>query len=121
MYEYTEEDVLPPIGDDSFLHESLESNKNLIKYDCFNEKLKGHDWVEKYKENKGPHGKSPVYVSGQYRWVDIQVVGYDEENDRYLIKTLAGGMLKEVNRLSILFKDEDMDMFRSRLKVCKMR
>jgi len=30
-------------------------------------------------------------------------------------------MLKEVNRLSILFKDEDMDMFRSRLTVCKMR
>ena len=31
------------------------------------------------------------------------------------------GMQKEVNRLSILFKDEDMDKFRSRLKICKMR
>ena len=30
-------------------------------------------------------------------------------------------MEKEVNRLSILFRDEDMDKFRSRLKVCKMR
>jgi hypothetical protein len=64
VYGYTEHDVLPPIGDDSFLRESLQSNKNLIKYDCFDEELKGHAWVEKYKDQKGPHGKSPLYING---------------------------------------------------------
>jgi hypothetical protein len=34
---------------------------------------------------------------------------------------MSGGIVKEVNRLSILFRDEDIDKFRSRLKICKMR
>lgn len=31
------------------------------------------------------------------------------------------GVEKEVNRLSLMFKDENMDKFRSRLTLCKMR
>ncbi len=120
MYSYEEDDVLPPIGDSTFLFESLESNKNLTNYDCFSEKTTGAEWVERYRGDSNAHGKSPVYVDGKYQWVDIQVLGYDPTSDRFEIRTMAG-MTKQVNRLSILFRDEDMDKFRSRLKICKMR
>jgi hypothetical protein len=49
VYSYEEDDVLAPIGDKAFLSESLESNKNLTNYDCFNEKTTGSEWIGKYK------------------------------------------------------------------------
>lgn len=121
VYSYEENDVLPPIGDSSFLRESLESNKNLTNYDCFGEKTTGEEWVQRYKDDPKAHAKSPLYVEGRYQWVDVQVLAYDRPSDRYQIRTCAGGLSKWVNRLSVLFRDEDMDKFRSRLKICKMR
>lgn len=121
VYGYQENDILEPLGDDKFLYECLESNKNLIKYDCFDEEVSGKEWVNKYRNDNRSHGKSPMYFNNQYQWVNIQVIDFNESTGKFKIKTLSEGIIKEVNRLSILFRDEDIDKFRSRLKICKMR
>jgi hypothetical protein len=51
VYGYQENDILEPLGDDKFLYECLESNKNLIKYDCFDEEVSGKEWVNKYRND----------------------------------------------------------------------
>jgi hypothetical protein len=58
-----------------------------------------------------PHGKAPIYQGGQYIWVDIELLNYDEKAGKFYIRVLQNGLLKFVNRLSLQFKDEDPAKF----------
>lgn len=69
------------------------------------------DWLKKYQNVPPPHGKAPIYQGGEYVWVDIELLNYDDKTGKFYIKVLQNGLLKFVNRLSLQFKDEDHEKF----------
>jgi hypothetical protein len=62
-----------------------------------------------------------VYQGGQYVWVDIELLNYDDKTGKFYVKVLQNGLLKFVSRLSLQFKDEDPAKFGERLNLTKER
>lgn len=97
------------------------ASKNLKDYDCWDNDLAPEQWVAKYANTPPPHGKAPIYQGGEYVWVDVELLSYDEKSGKFYIRVLQNGLLKLVNRLSIQFKDEDQGKFEERLNLTKNR
>ena len=53
------------------------ASRNLKDYDCWEHDLKPQEWLEKYLNTPGPHGKAPIYQGGEYVWTDIELINYD--------------------------------------------
>ena len=53
--------------------------------------------------------------------MDVELISFDEKNEKFYIRVLQNGLLKFVNRLSIQFKDEDESKFEERLNLTKER
>ena len=68
-----------------------------------------------------PHALSPVFQAGDYVWKPVSVVGYDYKELKFEVVVFDTGQNKLVTRLSLLFFDEDPEMFRARVNMCKDR
>ncbi len=92
-------------------------------YDCYDDDLAPQKWIEKCRNENGAvaHARCPLFVDGQYKWTDVHVEGYDEKRGRFRVKTVSNGQIKEVIRLSLLFRDEDEEKFKERVEIAKMR
>ena len=65
------------------------------------------------------HGLSPVYSNYEYTWKPVSVLGYDEKSRKFKVKIVGCGTLKNINRMSLQFYDEDETAFQRRLETCK--
>lgn len=54
-------------------------------------------------------------------WRPVKVVDYDFKEKKYKVQVVASGQFKLVTRLSLLFFDEDPELFRERVNQCKER
>ena len=102
-----------------FLEYGLLSTKSLCNYDVWDEKISPEEWIARCKEKSPPHGKSPVYIDKKYTWVPVEVMDYDSEKKKFLVKVLENSQKKYVGRLSLMFNDEDPEEFQARLDLCK--
>lgn len=75
--------------------------------------------MERYQGTPPPHGKSPIYHQGEYKWVDVELLDYDKATAKFYVKVLQNGLLKFVNRLAIRFADEDSEAFERRVLFAK--
>jgi dynein heavy chain len=65
------------------------------------------------------HARCPFYRNGKYVWLPVKVLSYNDEEDRYLVKHVENGVQKYVERLSLLFDQEDKNQFKERIYQCK--
>lgn len=101
----------------------LQGTKGLSKYDCWEEDLKPQDWEAICKETSElTHAKCPMFKNGKYIWVDVQVLSFDCEKNRFTVRVTNSDkeLVKSVSRLSIYFKKENLSKFRERISQCKM-
>lgn len=103
-----------------FERNDLQGTKELSKYDCWDQDLSPEEWIEKcniYPERT--HARCPFYREGRYVWLPVKVISYDYSLKRYLVKHVDTGVQKKVERLSLLFDEEDRNLFRDRVHQCK--
>jgi dynein heavy chain len=55
-----------------------------------------------------------LYESGEWHWAEAEILGYDEEKERYQIRYKASGIKKLVGRLGLRFKSESETLFNAR-------
>lgn len=60
-----------------------------------------------------------MFENKEYVWKQCQVIDYNEEAKKFLIKVLHTGNVKEVVRLSLRFISEDPEVFKRRIELCK--
>ncbi|EAS04067.1 axonemal dynein heavy chain (macronuclear) [Tetrahymena thermophila SB210] len=104
-----------------FPDQGLKTKQSLKKYDCWDQDKTPQEWLKFYKNNTGPHGMCPTYINQKYQRTPIQILDYDEESEKYLVRVLATGIKKWVIRLSILFNHEDPQKYYERLELAKSR
>ena len=51
----------------------------------------------------------------------MRVLGYDYEEKKYKVQVCGNLQEKLVTRLSLLFFDEDTELFKERVNICKSR
>ena len=99
----------------SFEFPNLKSTRDISKFDCWIEEKLPSDWVRFYKGTQGPHAKSPVYDVGSYAWEEVELMGYDPREKKFIVKICSNEIQKKVQRLAIMFKDEDIKLFEERV------
>lgn len=60
-----------------------------------------------------------MFDNGNYLWKPVEVLDYVTDQKKYKVKVLSTGQVKLVTRLSLLFFDEDPNLFRKRVNNCK--
>jgi hypothetical protein len=60
-------------------------------------------------------------VNGQYLWTEVEVMDYDVKKEKYIVKVISSGVIKEVIRLSLLFREENEEKFKERVEIAKLR
>jgi hypothetical protein len=62
-----------------------------------------------------------LFVNGQYLWTEVEVMDYDVKKEKYIVKVISSGVIKEVIRLSLLFREENEEKFKERVEIAKLR
>jgi dynein heavy chain len=72
------------------------------------------------RDDPGYHAKCPHYTRDKrYVWTPVQVIGYDEEGEKYMVRVIENNTVKYVGRLSLMMKNESEKNFKARLLQCK--
>lgn len=101
---------------------NLPSVKTLTRYDTWEEDKAIEQWIDYCQARPDqPHALSPVYEDKEYVWRPVKVLDYDHKEAKYKVQVFTTGQEKLVTRLSLLFFDEDPDLFRERVNQCKER
>ena len=116
-----EDEMISLMEEEIFLENSLESTKALMNYDCWDEECDPEDWIKRYKSIEPPHAKSPIYMNKRYLWAGVEIIGWNKEQRKFLVKIMLNGHEKYVSRLSLMFLNEDHAKFMERVQVCKQR
>lgn len=116
-----EDEMVNVIEEEIFLENSLQSTKALMNYDCWDEDCEPEEWVRRVKGLEPPHAKSPIYINKRYLWAGVEIIGWNKEISKFLVKILLNGSEKYVSRLSLMFLTEDHNKFMERVQVCKQR
>jgi hypothetical protein len=94
--------------------------KVLTRYDCWSGDRTIEEWLVHCGARAGQaHALSPVYVGKEYAWKPVEVQDYDYKEKKFLVKVCDGEQIKLVTRLSLLFFDEDPELFKERVNQCK--
>lgn len=99
----------------NFENPDLKSTRDISKFDCWIEEMKPADWVKFYHGKQGPHGTSPVFENGLYTWEPIDLLGYDSNSKRFLVRIRQNMLEKRVQRLAVKFHDEHSKDFEERV------
>ncbi|CAG9332270.1 unnamed protein product [Blepharisma stoltei] len=99
----------------NFENPDLKSTRDISKFDCWIESMKPEDWVKFYKGKPGPHGSSPAFEDGVYSWEPIDLLGYDSNAKKFLVRIRKNMLEKKVQRLAIKFHDENPKEFEARV------
>jgi dynein heavy chain, axonemal len=62
----------------------------------------------------GSNAQTPYYHSGEWIWRPVTVHGYDESTKQYKIQFIPNGIHKQVQRLKLMFDQEDQAKFMAR-------
>lgn len=116
-----EEEPIVLMEEELFLENSLQSTKALMNYDCWDEDFEPMEWLKRCKGQPLPHAKSPIYVNKRYLWAGVEILGWNHELQKFIVKILINGNQKLVSRLSLMFLNEDHAKFMERVQVCKQR
>lgn len=97
--------------------------KALPRYDCWDTDRTVNEWLEHCREHADVfHGVSPIFDKGEYLWRPVKVLGFDQKSNRYQVQVSGDSkQVKLITRLSLLFYDEDPNVFRQRVNECKQR
>jgi len=96
--------------------------RQLTSYDTWTNDLEPEVWVQRcLNSNKPSQGVCPVYDGKTYIWQPVKVHGYNSKSKRFHITLLSNGQEKFVTRLSIMFNEENKDLFHARLEECSER
>lgn len=97
--------------------------KALPRYDCWDTDRTVEEWLEHCREHGDVfHGVSPVFEKGEYVWRPVKVLSYDYKLQKYRVQISGDSkQIKMITRLSLLFYDEDPNVFRQRVNECKQR
>lgn len=94
----------------------------LTRYDTWDDDKTPEQWVDYCTARpKEAHGLSPVFHINEYMWKPVEVLGYDEKEKKYKVRVVSTNQEKYVTRLSLLFFNEDPEMFKKRVNECKAR
>ena len=94
----------------------------MTRYDTWEEDKTIEEWLDFcHARPNQPHALSPVFEGKEYLWKPVSVVGYDYKERKYKVIVFNTGQEKLVTRLSLLFFDENPDLFRERVNQCKER
>jgi dynein heavy chain, axonemal len=65
------------------------------------------------------HGYAPYYLSGKWLWRKVEILGYSEENGKYLIRFSEGSEPKYVHRMNLRMSLESESLFEKRREVAE--
>lgn len=103
-----------------FTDPNLPNTRALTRFDTWDEDRTPQEWLQWCSARPDrAHALSPVFDNGQYLWKPVEVHDYVAEQRKYKVKVLCTGQVKLVTRLSLLFFDEDPELFRKRVNNCK--
>lgn len=101
-----------------FERHDLQSSKSLSMYDCWENDLSPEEWISKCQQDpENTHAHCPFYQNDKYIWLPVKVLEYNQ--GRFLVKLKDGSFQKEVERLSLLFDEEDKNLFKKRVQLAK--
>jgi len=101
---------------------SMPGTKALTRYDTWEEDKSIEEWLEHCRARPDiPHALSPVFEGKEYLWKPVRVIDYDYKERKFKVIVHHSGQEKLVTRLSLLFFDEDPDLFKNRVNQCKER
>jgi dynein heavy chain, axonemal len=92
---------------------NLKSTREISKFDCWEEGKTPEEWVLFYKKKPIPHGQSPIFESGIYKWEDVEVLGYEKK--KFIVRVIKTSAIKKVQRLAIRFNQENEKEFELRV------
>eukprot|EP01022_Parablepharisma_sp_SALTPOND_P021165 TRINITY_DN4086_c0_g1_i1.p1 TRINITY_DN4086_c0_g1~~TRINITY_DN4086_c0_g1_i1.p1 ORF type:complete len:4151 (+),score=615.43 TRINITY_DN4086_c0_g1_i1:13469-25921(+) len=96
--------------------------RQLISYDTWTSDLSPEVWVERCRSSSQPaHGVSPVYDGTGYMWQPVKILGYEPSCKKFRVVVIETGQEKLVARLSLMFYEEDHELFNARLQECRER
>jgi hypothetical protein len=97
--------------------------KALPRYDCWEVDRTVEEWLEHCREHPDVfHGVSPIFEKGEYLWRPVKVIDYDYKEKKYKVQVSGDSkQIKFITRLSLLFYDEDPEVFKKRVNECKQR
>ena len=98
------------------------STKNLARYDCWEDKPP-EEWLQICLEDPDRifDGVSSLFENGKYVPKQVKVKGYDANKQRYLVMFTHSEQEKYVSRLSLIFFNEDKNVFDYRKSLCEKR
>ena len=101
---------------------NLPGGKELRRYDTTEEDVPIEERLQYCQARPGQaHGLSPVFQANEYVWTPVEVLNYDSNYDKFIVKVVTTGQEKFVARLSLLFFNEDSEKFKRRVNLCKER
>lgn len=71
------------------------------------------------KDHEPPHAKAPTYVDHSYIWTDVEVLDFNPSNNKFKVRVIGTNQIKEVYKLSLIFKFENDQIFTDRLQMAK--
>lgn len=96
-----------------FTDPNLPSTRQLSRFDTWDEEKTVEEWFEIFNSKPDQaHGLSPIYEKGEYIWKPVQILDYDAAHKKFKVKVISTGNIKFVQRLSLLFLDEDQEAFK---------
>ena len=106
-----------------FQENGLSTNKNIKKFDCWDQDLTPEEWMAKIKEqNLDIDAQVPIYdESKNYTWTNVKVLEYNKTIDKYRVQMIKNGNEKLIGRLSLRFHIEDPIRFQQRVEIAKQR
>ncbi|CAD8081115.1 unnamed protein product [Paramecium sonneborni] len=104
----------------NFELQGLNTNKTLKNYLTWDDPQTPQEIIEQFKNDKSYHAKCPFYQGNGYLWTDVQILDYDEQQQKFIVKILKNDQIKAVTRLSLMLKTENEADFNQRLQQCRI-
>lgn len=75
--------------------------------------------MRRYNNVPAPHGVCPSYKDGKYVWTEIKLLGYSSEDNKFAVMLLDSRQVKKISRLSVVFKHDNLEQFKKRIRFAK--
>ncbi|CAD8161959.1 unnamed protein product [Paramecium pentaurelia] len=104
----------------NFELQGLNTNKTLKNYLTWDDPQTPTDIIQQFKNDKSYHAKCPFYEGNGYVWTEVQILDYDQNQQKFIVKIMKNDQIKYVSRLSLMLKTENETEFNLRLQQCRI-
>ncbi|CAD8087288.1 unnamed protein product [Paramecium sonneborni] len=104
----------------NFEFQGLNTNKTLKNYLTWDDPQTPEEIIQQFKNDKSYHAKCPFYEGNGYLWTEVQILDFDQIQQKYIVKIMKNDQVKTISRLSLMLKTENETEFNQRLQQCRI-